>query len=327
MNIVTTMKNFKLMKLLLPLILICIVSFGSASRSSAQISDVFSTAFKSLAGFNFWIAQPNYVGKINQEPAPDAATAWSRREFAYSVKFTPLAYGAIVNKDTHTTVIQTSFRSLSGSLVEVTYDTTVLGTKSTDTLRKGTYRVLMNRSTGDSLPRSITNTYFDTIKKRERALSLSMGYAVTPSFEFKDAGLTASSSISSLFLTAVTRPFPGEHWFSVGMSLYLPSLSNVPARYSANTPDTGGTRLRMTSATTFAPEFFLSINTDRHVFSFLPEGFEIFLDGGYKWQRFRSVTYTGQDGKEPANVSSLPTVIDAINFYVKVGLSFNVFGS
>jgi hypothetical protein len=328
MNTATTMKNHKLVKLLLPLVLICIVSFGSASRSSAQISDVFSTAFKTFAGFNVWTVVPAYLGGAKSATGFPFSTNSNQYTWGYSVKFKPLGFGDLIKDNTtiSRTQVSITFSALSGSVVLVEYDTNVYSQQTGARVGGGIYRTTIGRTIGDALPTSTSLTSYDTARTREYGLTLNLGYSGTPTLSYQEGGFSTNFSINSLFLTAVTRPFPKKlPGLAFGGSLYVPSITNVPAQFVGSANDT--TRLRITSALAFSPELFIGVATDDVLLFTLPKGSDVFLDFGYRWQTFRSITYTGPDGKEPANVSHLPTVIDASNFYLKLGLSFNVFGS
>jgi hypothetical protein len=311
------MKNHKLVKSLLPLVLICLVTFGSVNRCSAQISDVFSTAFKALSGFNFTYSVPVAYAGVGSHSTSNP--------IGYSVKFAPLRFGPIV-EDTRNVVtvrITRSYSLVAKGIYRIQFDT--LKKIGDDIIDQNQFALL----TSDSLVRPPdTGRAPDTVSYVQRSwipnnhLTINLGYAVNPNVDYNNMGLSASFPISELFMTAVTRLAPvGAPWLGAGVTVSAPSLTNVVGK-RINGADT--TRLSFSSSPSFSVEPFISLSTPNAWLS----GLSLFADIGWKIQKFHGVSYIDPTtGKEPANVTSLPTVIDVTNFNIRFGLSFNVFGS
>jgi hypothetical protein len=310
-NIATTMKKHKLVKSLLPLVLICLVTFGSVSRCSAQISDVFSTAFKALSGFNFTYSVPVAYAGVGSHSTSNP--------IGYSVKFAPLRFGPIVEdtKNLVTVRITRSYSLVAKGIYRVQFDT--LKKIGDDIIDQNQFAFL----TSDSLVRAAdTVAFVQHSWIPNNHLTINLGYAVNPNVDYNNMGLSASFPISELFMTAVTRLAPvGAPWLGAGVTVSAPSLTNVVGK-RINGADT--TRLSFSSSPSFSVEPFISLSTPNAWLS----GLSLFADIGWKIQKFHGVSYIDPTtGKEPANVTSLPTVIDVTNFNIRFGLSFNVFGS
>jgi len=287
----------------------------STTTAKAQLTDVFQAAFKSIAGFNAWVAYPQYTSSSNISGKSQTMV------LAYSVKFAPIQFGS---KLICTITLNVTYKKLSGDMYEIDYDTIKTCNSKSDTTHFQTIAVL---APGSIVPAEVKPVTYSQVAGGSANLSINLGYQTTTNFDYEErSGFAASFPISGLFLDAIV-PIPVSLWgwkdlgFSFGAGASFPSLTNVMAHYTP--ADDTARVLLFSSAVAFSPNLLVGIAYQPNWLS----GFHIFLDGVYKWQGFTGITYTDLvTGKAPSTeyLSRLPTTINADNWRIKLGFSIDV---
>ncbi len=335
--------------------------FAKESTCSAQLTDVFSSAFKSVAGFDAWMAWPSYTANGNNAIIPQEFGVRSQKVFAYSIKFAPLNFGGVDHDPTKDKLkfLFVYYRQLGASTSYTAEFDTVRTDRTGTYLSTCSYVAVVNFPGGTLVPAgvpptSVNATYGNAAVPPPPAprtppvptapaipsaiidlgveinsvpahhLSLSLGYSFASNFDYRDnSGFTTSFPISGIFLEAIT---PLKGWGPDNeSSLSLVFGASIPTltNIRAISVSAAGdtTRLKVNSPVSFAPDIGLGYAYK------ITDGFYFFADLSYKFQVFSGLDYTPalQGGTiTPTTLDILPKEIDASNLRVKLGFSFNV---